>query len=217
MVRAAKFIFVSLIAGAGMLPCSALMGGWQQRKAPASSAVQTPGTSTPGINPAAGGAAQPGTPKTGGFQLHLNGPGPHRGDWLRKYGTLPATQQEQQLKEDPSFRGLAPDQQQKLLNRLRNFNSLTPDGKAKVLNRMETFEHLSPAQQQAAKGLFQRYRALPDDRRSKVSQAYHQLSALPPDQRSQLLSSDEYRNNFSDDERELLRGMSDLNLPNRND
>jgi len=35
---------------------------------------------------------------------------------------------------------------------------------------------------------------------------------MPPDARSQLLNSDEFRNNFSDEQRDLLRGMTDLNI-----
>ncbi len=77
---------------------------------------------------------------------------------------------------------------------------------------METFEHMTPEQQTAARNLFQRYRNLPDDQRSKVSQAYRRLRGMPPQARSQLLNSDEFRNDFTDDERDLLRGMTDLNV-----
>ena len=39
---------------------------------------------------------------------------------------------------------------------------------------------------------------------------------MPPEARNQVLNSDEFRNNFTDEERDLLRGMTDLNLgPNR--
>lgn len=211
-MRAAKFILLSLIAGSSMLPSTALAGGWQQHR---NNAPLPPRAGAPATNPNPGGAA--GSKNNfGNYQWRLNGPGPHRGDWLRKYGTLPAPQQEQQLRQDPNFRSLPPDQQQKLIDRLHTFDSLTPDSKAKILNRMEFYEHLSPSQQQAAQGLFQRYKALPEDRRGKVSQAYHQLRDLPADQRAQLLNSDEYRNSFSDEERDLLRGMTAL-TSNRND
>lgn len=210
-MRSGKSILVSLIFGLGTLPLTAMTGGWQQSKSPHSAGQPPQG----GMPPSARSTVP--TNQGGNFQWRLNGPGPHRGDWLRKYGALPSNQQEQQLKQDPNFRSLPADEQQKLLDRLHSFNSLSPDSKAKLLDRMETYEHLTPAQQQKAQGLFQRYKSLPDDRRSKVSQAYHQLRDLPPDQRSQLLSSDEYRNNFTDDERNLLRGMTDLNISGRNE
>ena len=70
-------------------------------------------------------------------QFHVNGPGPHRGDWLRQNWDKPAPQQEQQLRQDPHFRSLPPDQQQKLIDRLHRFDNLSPTDKAKVLNRMD--------------------------------------------------------------------------------
>jgi hypothetical protein len=81
---------------------------------------------------------------------------------------------------------------------------------------METFEHMTPEQQATARNLFQRYQNLPEDQRNKLSQAYRRLRGMPPDARNQLLNSDEFRNNFSEEQRELLRGMTDLNVgPNR--
>ena len=88
-----------------------------------------------------------------------------------------------------------------------------PEKKAQILDRMETFEHMTPQQQAAARNLFQQYHNLPEDQRAKVSQAYRRLRGMPPDARNQALNSDEYRNNFTDEQRELLRGMTDLNLP----
>lgn len=150
----------------------------------------------------------PGNP----YPFHPKGPGPHRGDWLRKYGALPPAEQERQLQRDPDFRNLSPEKQSQLLNRLRKFNSQSPEKKAQILNRMETYEHMSPQQQQMANSLFERYRSLPEDHRDKVTQAYRRLRGMPPQARNQLLNSEEFRNNFTDNERDLLRGMTDLNI-----
>ena len=75
---------------------------------------------------------------------------------------------------------------------------------------------MTPEQQAAARSLFQQYHSLPDDQQDKVSQAYRRLRGMPPDARNQVLNSDEFRNNFTDEQRELLRGMTDLNLSGRN-
>ena len=83
-------------------------------------------------------AAPPAAGQNSSNQPRPYGPGPHNGDWLRKYGQLPPAEQEQKLESDPVFRSLTPDKQQSLLNRLRNFNSLTPSKKKQVLMRMET-------------------------------------------------------------------------------
>jgi hypothetical protein len=206
-VRAAKSILASLVLVFSAIPALALFPGWQRQASPSRPAQQTPGS--PAMNGSPPASAQG---SNGGYQPHLNGPGPHHGDWLRKYMALPPAQQERQLQQDPSFRSLPPDKQNHLLDRLRNFNSQPPEKKATILNRMETFEHMTPEQQTAARSLFQRYRNLPDDQKSRVSQAYRRLRGMPPQARNRLLSSDEFRNGYTDDERDLLRGMTDLNV-----
>jgi len=80
---------------------------------------------------------------------------------------------------------------------------------------METYEHMTPQQQEAARNLFSRYRGLPDDQKGKINQAYRRLRGMPPSARAELLDSPEFRNNFTDDERDLLKGMADLNMPSR--
>ena len=141
--------------------------------------------------------------------MHLKGPGPHNGDWLRKYGQLPPAEQEQKLQSDPVFRSLTPEKQQSLMNRLRNFNSLSPSKKQQVLNRMETYEHLTPSQQRQADGLYQSYHGLPADQQSQVSQAYRQLRQMSPEQRAQYFNSDEFEN-MNEQQRSVLHGMSEL-------
>ncbi len=151
-----------------------------------------------------------GPQSSGNPQLHLKGPGPHKGDWLRKYFGLPPSQQEQTLEQDPSFQALPPEKQQHLLDRLRMFNSLAPEKKQKILNRMEFYEHLPPEKQAEAHSLFEQYQKLPAEQRSQVSLAFHKMRDMSPDQRSQYMDSDEFRNGFNDQQRDLLRGMTDL-------
>lgn len=192
-MRIWRIILVVLMVTSGALSALAYPG-WQQHR----NDSQQSGRSHP----------------QSGNQFHLNGPGPHRGDWLRENWNKPVPQQEQQLRQDPRFRNLSPAEQQKLLDRLHRFDNLSPDQKTRILNRMEMFEHLSPAQQRAAQGIFQRYKAMPADRQSKVNDAYRQLRDLSPDQRNQLLNSNAYRNNFSGEELDVLRGMTDLTAQN---
>jgi Protein of unknown function (DUF3106) len=201
-VRASKSILAILVLVFSTMPALALFPRWQ-KSGPSKTANQPP------RNVAAPANSQS---SANSYQFQPKGPGPHRGDWLRKYGNLPPSEQEQQLKQDPSFRSLSPDKQNQLLDRLRNFNSQPPEKKQQILNRMETFEHLTPEQQASARNLFQRYHNLPEDQRAKVSQAYRRLRGMPPEARNQLMNSDEFRNNFTEEQRDLLRGMTDLNL-----
>jgi len=201
-VRACKSILAILVLVFSTARAPALFLGWQ-KSVPARAANQPPRNAAPAANS---------QNSANGYQFQPKGPGPHRGDWLRKHGNLSPTEQEQQLKQDPSFRKLPPDRQNQLLDRLRNFNSQPPEKKAQILDRMETFEHMTPQQQQATRNLFDRYRALPEDQRNKVSQAYRRLRGMPPSARNELFNSDEFRNNYTAEQRELLRGMTDLNL-----
>jgi hypothetical protein len=208
-VRLGTLISLVVVLWFGAIPAFA----WFPRQGHGAAAAP-PRQSAPPPASAAPHNATPSQPSdNGNYTFQPKGPGPHRGDWLRKYMALPPHQQEQKLQNDPSFRNLSPEKQNHLLDRLRNFNSQPPEKKAQILNRMETFEHMTPEQQASARNLYNRYHNLPEDQKGKVSQAYRRLRGMPPSARNDLLNSDEFRNNFNDDERDLLRGMSDLNVP----
>src|SRR5437588_3388242 len=108
----------------------------------------------------------------------LIGPGPHAGDWLRRFREMPADQQERQLESDPNFHKLPPQQQQNLKQRLQWFNSRPPDQQQRILERMETREHLTPEQKLQERQLFQRYQGLPFERRRAVHNALVDLNAM---------------------------------------
>jgi ketosteroid isomerase-like protein len=70
---------------------------------------------------------------------------------------------------------------------------------------------ITPELKRRVQGVLDRFKALPDERRRKVEQAYGALQMTPLDQRQQVLTSDEFKSAFSDDERDLLKSMLDLN------
>jgi len=139
-------------------------------------------------------------------------PGHHAGEWLRQYKDLPADQQQQALDNDPAFRNLPPERQQKLKERLQHFSSLPSDRQQRILDRMETWEHLTPQQKQQAKQLFSQLKDLPPERRQMVQRAIDNLRNMPPEQRQQAIDSDRFKNQFSEQERGLLNGISQLPL-----
>lgn len=141
-----------------------------------------------------------------------HGPGPHAGKWLLDNDRLPLDQQMKKLEQDPDFRRMPPDRQQRFRERLQNFNSLPPQQKDRILQRMETYEHLSSEQQQRVHDMFRQYRELPNDRRQELKHAFQQLEGMSPGERQRMLDSPAYRNNFSDQERGLLRGMSTIGI-----
>lgn len=136
--------------------------------------------------------------------------GRHMGDWLRKHQNLPPEQQERALENDPEFQRLPPERQEHLRELLRRFNSRSPEERQRMLDRMETFEHLPPQEQQRIHQLFGQMRQLPEERRRMVHRAARRLRTMDPAEREQELNSPQFRGNFSDQERELLRGLAEL-------
>lgn len=144
-------------------------------------------------------------------QMTARPPG-HAGDWLRRYKDLPPAEQERELQNDPAFRSLPPERQQRLRHRLQHFSSLPPQEQLRMLNRMETWEHLTPEQKQQARQVFRQMRQLPPDRHRMVMTAVRDLRAMPPDQRESVINSERFKGMFSDQEREMMRGVTRLPL-----
>ena len=136
----------------------------------------------------------------------------HAGDWLRRYKDLPPDQQRQALENDPDFKKLPPHRQAQLLQRLQNFSSLPPRQQQRILNRMETWEHLTPEQKRQRNQLNRQIRELPLERRLLLIKTIRGMRDLTPEQREQLLNSNDFKEMFSDHERDLLGGAARLPL-----
>ena len=134
------------------------------------------------------------------------------GDWLRKNRNLPPAEQRRALERDPAFRSLPPQRQQQLQQRLEHFNSLPPEQQNRILQRMDTFERLNPEQRQHARDVFSQFRSLPPDRQIMLRRAFRGMHDMSPAERQRLVDSPAYRSTFTDQERNLLRGMTDLNV-----
>jgi hypothetical protein len=148
-----------------------------------------------------------------GSGSRFGGPGPHVGDWLRRFGKVPAQEQKKQLENDPQFQQLPRESQDQLRDRLDKFNNLPEERRNRILKRMEVFEHMSPEQQKEAREIFGRIRELPADRRQAVRRSARTLRGMPPAARERYLNSDEIQNNFSEQERDILRGLSKIEPP----
>jgi hypothetical protein len=136
----------------------------------------------------------------------------HAGDWLRRYKDLPPAEQQRALHNDPGFQRLPPAQQQQLQQRLNHFSNLPPQQQLRMLNRMETWEHLTPEQKQQARQVFSQIKQLPPDRQRAVNTAIHDLRPMSPEQRERVINSERFKGMFSDQEREMMRGASQLPL-----
>jgi Protein of unknown function (DUF3106) len=137
---------------------------------------------------------------------------PRLGDWIKEHKGQPPQEQKKALQNDPRFKSLPPDTQQRYIQRLDQFNSLPPERQQHVLNNMERWNQLSQDQRNRAKSLFTQFRLLPLDRKRAMRQAFSRLHVMTPQQRDQAIDSTEFKNEFNDNERDLLRGMSQLNI-----
>ncbi len=81
-----------------------------------------------------------------------------------------------------------------------------------MLQRMETWEHLTSDQKQQARQVFQQFKQLSPDRRQAVNRAIRQMRGLPPDMRDQLINSQQFRDKYSPQERNILGGVAHLPL-----
>ncbi len=144
------------------------------------------------------------------MQQRMRGPGPHNGDWLRRFGNLPEQEQRKQLQNDPNFKKLPRERQQQLMQRLDNYNRMSPEQKERVLQRMETWEHYSPEQRARARQLFETFRNFDPDSRQRVTSAVRRLHGMPPSARQNYYNSDAFRTNYNEDEQNVIRGLGEL-------
>ncbi len=108
--------------------------GNAQRPAP-------PRYSAPGY-PAPGGPR----PAYPGYRPPNYAPPGHLQSWLDAHRNVPVANQEQMLRNDPSFRRLPPGEQQRLMRQFNQVHSLNPEQQQRRLARAENLERLSPEQ-----------------------------------------------------------------------
>ncbi len=95
-------------------------------------------------------------------------------------------------------------------DRLKDFNSRSPEQQQRILDRMQKFENMSDAQKQQLENVHQRMHEIPEDRRGVVRREFQLLQQMTPDQRQRVMNSDSFRTTFSDKEREVIKGMADV-------
>lgn len=160
-------------------------------------------------------ADRPSRGERGGFRGgHKKGPhfSPKAGDWLRKFKDLPAAEQESALNNDPDFQRLPHRRQQELREHLRRFNNMPPEQQQRLLDRMAKFQAMTPEHRQRMKQLQERLHDMPEPRRRVVRKAFRHMMGMPPEERRKVLESDRFKQLFSEDERELIRGLADLEI-----
>lgn len=132
---------------------------------------------------------------------------PHLAEWLRQHQNMSLKQQERALRNEPGFNRLPLERQQRLLSRLQQVNAMPPLQRERTLERMEALEKLSPQQREQVHSAMQEVGRLPAQRRQLMRKAFHDLSRLPQERRRAVLDSPQFKGQFSDRERQMLRTL----------
>lgn len=131
----------------------------------------------------------------------------HLPQWMARHSNLSPADQQKALENEPGFRELPQQTQQAMRNRLAQLNNMTPEQRERILERNEQIEHLTPTQRQQVRGALQQYQGLPEDRRRMVARAFRGLREMPEPQRQAFMSSDRFRGEFSEQERNTLSNL----------
>lgn len=133
--------------------------------------------------------------------------GAHLGQWMQQHNNLSAQQQERALEHEPGFSQLPQQTQQRMVQRLDRLNSMPEQKRERVISRGEALERMTPQQRGSVRNAMGELGALPQDRRRQVARSFRELRNMPPEQRNSILSSPEYRQQFSDEERGTLGNL----------
>lgn len=180
---------------------------------PASAAVGAPRpvfqhSAPPAMRPA-GGQQRSGAGSGAGMG---SGAGPrrnqeHLAQWMDRHSNMPLPEQQKALEKEPGFRDLPPQTQQRMRDRLTQLNNMSPEKRRRIEDRTEAMERLTLPQRQQVRGAMQQLGGLPEDRRRMVARAFRDLREMPQPQRQAILSSDRFRGQFSDEERNTLSNL----------
>lgn len=128
----------------------------------------------------------------------------HLGPWMNQHRNMPLGAQERALRNEPGFNRLPSATQQRLFNRLQQLNAMPAPQRARTLNRLETWERLSPRQRQQVRNGIQQVDHMPMERQRMMHRAIRDLSEFPEAERPSILNSPQFKDRYSDHERQVL-------------
>lgn len=106
--------------------------------------------------------------------------------------------QQKQADAIERFLAMSPEERRKALAQL------PPARQRQILQRLKTLELLSDDERALLQGRLQVFSGMTVDRRQAVRAELRNLRAMPRDDRRRRLDSDEVKQNYSEDERQLL-------------
>ena len=109
---------------------------------------------------------------------------------------------------------MAPDRRQRIEARLAELGHMNDNQRAKLGRQLQSFRDLPVADQQRLRGLAKQLNMMDLPRRRVVRRELLGLRAMADADRQTRLASDEFRRQFSTEERDLLEQLGALRLDN---
>jgi hypothetical protein len=110
---------------------------------------------------------------------------------------------------DKAMQSLPPERQKQIRRKLATFNSLPAAEKEALREHYEAFSHLSPERQELVRKQMRRFGETPPERRKTLAREFQDLRNMSPADRQDRISSEEFRNRYSPEEREMLQDLSE--------
>lgn len=109
---------------------------------------------------------------------------------------------------------LPPDRRETMERRLERYGRLTPEEREQLERSYESFEAMTPERREEMRRLFSRFNGVPEERRSVLRREVSSMRSMTADERKARLESDEVRDKYTSEERQLLSDLAKV-LPNK--
>lgn len=103
---------------------------------------------------------------------------------------------------------LPPERRKVVERQLQRYQNLTPQQRERLARQYEQFEGLPPQKREQVRRLYGEFNALPPDRQRALRRETTELRRMSDQDREARMNSDEFRANYSVEERRLLGALS---------
>ena len=125
------------------------------------------------------------------------------GEAIRKFENMSPEQREKELRKLPA------DRQQKLRQQLQRYDELPQERK----EELQRFWKLPPEQQARVRDSVQAFNQAMPDRKQAMGRQLQQLQGMSGKERKAYFKTDQFKSEFSHDEQETLKSMTEIMPP----
>ena len=121
---------------------------------------------------------------------------------VEKLAKLPPDQRKKQLEKLP------PERRAKVEHQLEDFKKLPPQEQERLKRQAEAFQRMPPQKQQLFRQGMRQFNLLPEARQASLKTELNTLGHLSDAQRRARMNSDEFRNKYTANEKQILDKLS---------